>query len=37
MGYEPVKVDTVSYDSGVTLFKDVTTDDKWKEFLKNRV
>ena len=37
MGYEPVKVDTVSYDSGVTLFKDVVTDDKWKEFLKNRV
>ena len=37
MGYEPVKVDTVSYDSGVTIFKDVTTDDKWKEFLKNRV
>lgn len=36
MGYEPVKVDTVSYDSGVTIFKDVTTDDKWKEFLKNR-
>lgn len=37
MGYEPVKVDTVSYDSGVTLFKDVNTDDKWREFLKNRV
>lgn len=37
MGCEPVKVDTVSYDSGVTLFKDVVTDDKWKEFLKNRV
>lgn len=37
MGYEPVKVDTVSYDSGVTIFKDVSTDDKWKEFLKNRV
>lgn len=37
MGYEPVKVDTVSYDSGVTIFKDVTTDDKWKEFLKSKV
>lgn len=37
MGYEPVKVDTVSYDSGVTLFKDVVIGDKWKEFLKNRV
>lgn len=37
MGYEPVKVDTVSYDSGVTFFKDVVTDDKWKGFLKNRV
>lgn len=37
MGCEPVKVDTVSYDSGVTLFKDVVTDDKWKGFLKNRV
>lgn len=37
MGCEPVKVDTVSYDSGVTLFKDVVTDDKWKDFLKNRV
>nr|DAP29890.1 MAG TPA: hypothetical protein [Bacteriophage sp.] len=37
MGYEPVKVDTVLYDSGVTIFKDVVTDDKWKEFLKNKV
>ena len=37
MGCEPVKVDTVSYDSGVTLFKDVVTADKWKEFLKSRV
>lgn len=37
MGYEPVKVENVSYDSGVTLFKDVTTDDKWKEFLKSKV
>lgn len=37
MGYEPVKVENVSYDSGVTIFKDVVTDDKWKEFLKNRV
>lgn len=37
MGYEPVKVDTVSYDSGVTIFKDVSTDDKWREFLKSKV
>lgn len=37
MGYEPVKVENVSYDSGVTLFKDVTTDDKWKEFLKSKI
>ena len=37
VGYEPVKVENVSYDSGVTLFKDVTTDDKWKEFLKSKV
>lgn len=37
IGYEPVEVENVSYDSGVTIFKDVTTDDKWKEFLKSKV
>lgn len=37
MGYEPVAVENVSYDSGVTIFKDVSTDDKWKEFLKSKV